>query len=298
LPDGTILRCLSGTYEVITGNGIYICRPRGLFRLKKISPLTGDRVEVGLIDENEREGYILSVYKRKNQLMRPRVANIDQTCIVISKHMPEADLVLTDKLLIAAYDLDLEAVICENKTDLDGGSSGNGVLDEYTLAGIKTVRISAKDNINMEELADCMKGKITVLAGQSGAGKSSIINRISGRTDADTGEVSRKNEKGRHTTTHAELIGLKNGGYIIDTPGFSDYDIGNIRYQALDMLYPEFRSCRGTCRFNGCAHVSEPGCGVKQAVADGKIGPGRYARYVMFHGYLKDREASKYKQGR
>lgn len=293
--EGIITKGLSGTYVVETEEGEFICKPRGLFRLKGISPLIGDKVQIKITDEADREGQILTIHKRKNELVRPKVANIEQTCIVFSAVDPVPDFLLIDKIILSAFELDLDVILCENKNDLGHSHSLDIILNEYESAGIKLVKVSAKSNMNMENLYEHLRDKITVFAGQSGVGKSSIINRILQDRKMETGDLSAKNKKGKHTTRHAELIELKDGGFIIDTPGFSNFDIEKITYDELIEFYPEFNNITGKCRFKGCIHVNEPGCAVKQAVDDGQIGKGRYDRYVYFYDLLKEKDDNKYK---
>ena len=293
--EGIITKGLSGTYVVETEEGEFICKPRGLFRLKGISPLIGDKVQIKITDEADREGQILTIHKRKNELVRPKVANIEQTCIVFSAVDPVPDFLLIDKIILSAFELDLDVILCENKNDLGHGHSLDVILNEYELAGIKLVKVSAESNMNMENLYEYLRDRITVFAGQSGVGKSSIINRILQDRKMETGDLSAKNKKGKHTTRHAELIELKDGGFIIDTPGFSNFDIEKITYDELIEFYPEFNNITGKCRFKGCIHVNEPGCAVKQAVDDGQIGKGRYDRYVYFYDLLKEKDDNKYK---
>ena len=295
MDTGTIVKSLSGIYEVKTGKGIYKCSPRGLFRLKEISPLVGDRVDIDSVDENEKEAQIVNIHPRKNEMLRPRAANADQACIVVSSGKPRPDFMLVDKMIILARAMELEVLLCENKIDIKNAACVERSLVEYEKAGFKIIEVSAKTGDNLEKLECMLKDKLTVLAGISGVGKTSLINAISMKCDRKTGELSAKNERGRHTTRHVELIELGSGGFIIDTPGFSNLDITGIDREELPLLYPDFLRFFEDCRFKGCLHLNEPGCRIKEAVKNGDIGRGRYERYVMIQQQIKDNEEQKYR---
>jgi len=295
LDTGTIVKSLSGIYEVKTGKGIYKCSPRGLFRLKEISPLVGDRVDIDSVDENEKEAQIVNIHPRKNEMLRPRAANADQACIVVSSGKPRPDFMLVDKMIILARAMELEVLLCENKIDIKNAACVERSLVEYEKAGFKIIEVSARTGDNLEKLESMLKDKLTVLAGISGVGKTSLINAISMKCDRKTGELSAKNERGRHTTRHVELIELGSGGFIIDTPGFSNLDITGIDREELPLLYPDFLRFFEDCRFKGCLHLNEPGCRIKEAVKNGDIGRGRYERYVMIQQQIKDNEEQKYR---
>jgi ribosome biogenesis GTPase / thiamine phosphate phosphatase len=295
LDTGTIIKSISGIYEVKTGKGIYKCTPRGLFRLKEISLLVGDKVDIDSIDENEKEAQIVKIYPRKNEMLRPRAANADQACIVISSDKPRPDFMLVDKMIVLARAMDLDVVLCKNKIDLKNIKRIEEELVEYEKAGFEIIEVSALTKDNLGELEMILKDKLTVLAGLSGVGKTSLINAISQKSDRKTGELSSKNERGKHTTRHVELIELGSGGFIIDTPGFSNLDMTSIEKEELPMLYPEFLRFFEGCRFKGCLHLNEPGCKIKEAVKNGEIGSGRYERYVLFQDQIKDKEEQKYR---
>lgn len=295
MPEGRIIKALLDQYLVKTDNGRYKCSAKGLFRLQQITPLVGDRVFIEILDEEEKEGQITQICERKNELIRPKASNVDQVCVVYSRIRPRPDFLLIDKVIAAALMQGLFVILCENKIDLCEDNSYKEEMQGYELAGIPALSISAFKGINMVELAGLLSGKTTILAGQSGVGKSSIINNLDDSELMETGEVSKKNKKGKHTTRHAELIELENEGYIIDTPGFSNHDLPQMRADELKWYYPEFVPLEGGCRFSGCLHLKEPGCVIKQAVEEKRIGAGRYERYIQLFDILKDKELNKYK---
>ena len=295
MPDGRIVRALLDQYLVNTGNGKYKCSAKGLFRLQQITPLVGDAVLIDILDENDKQGQITRIFKRKNELIRPKAANVDQVCVVFSHNRPRPDFLLIDKVIASSVMQRLTVVVCENKIDLCDERSFEQEMKGYGSAGIPTVRISAQKNINMDELALLLAKKTTILAGQSGVGKSSMINSLKSKELMETGEISKKNNRGKHTTRHAELIELENEGYIIDTPGFSNHDLPEMRAEELKLYYPEFDQKESECRFLGCLHLKEPGCAIKQAVSLQMIGAGRYERYTRLYDILKEKEINKYK---
>lgn len=269
-------------------NGIYECRPRGILRKKGVTPLPGDSVDFSVTDEQDREGSIESINKRQTCLVRPAVANVSRLIAVISVTQPEPDLELLDKLLITAELKGIDSVICVNKTDLDTGNVFDAVSKDYAPAGYMVVAASGLSGTGIEELKDVLADNITVFAGQSGVGKSTLLNRIMSRRVMETGEVSIKKGRGKHTTRHVQLVGIEHGGYIVDTPGFSSYNPDGLKANELCRYYPEFNKYRGKCRFKGCTHISEPQCIVKEDLKRGLIGMGRYQRYMELYGKIDD----------
>jgi len=290
LPSGIITKGIGGFYYVESEEGIFECKARGIFRKDGITPLPGDKVVFTIIDKNKKVGNIDKILPRFSQLVRPSVANVEQVVIVISVKSPAVDFILLDKLLVTAEYKELEAVICINKIDLDADNEHKKIIDIYSSANYKVIATSLKVNIGLDRLREVLQGKISVLAGQSGVGKSTIINGIMNAGVMKTGEVSAKIERGRHTTRHAELIKLQEGGYIVDTPGFSNFDELEIQAEELQYCYPEFREYLNTCRFTHCSHISEPGCGVKEALNKGCINTDRYSRYMQLYNYLKQQK--------
>lgn len=285
--SGVITKGIGGFYYVETEDGLYECRARGVFRIKGITPLPGDYVSISVIDTKARTGFIEETKERKNFLVRPAVANIDQIIIVIAIRSPQPDFELVDRLLVTSEMKNMESVVCVNKMDLGNAEDLNAITDIYKKAGYKVFATSCVDNTGIDKLYDVIKGKITVLAGQSGVGKSTLLNRIIEDNIMDTGTISEKIERGRHTTRHAQLVPLKTGGYIVDTPGFSAYNLEDIKANELQRYFPEFREFTYSCRFKGCNHIKEPDCGVKKAIEANLISPGRYERYCKFFEELK-----------
>jgi len=293
--EGTVMKSLSGHFVVRAPEGIFKCSALGIFRLTGVTPLAGDRVEIRITGREKNEAQIIRIHERKNELKRPKAANIDQVCIVFSSAMPRPDFLLIDKLIVIAMHNKMAVLLCENKADLKADDDDAVKIKEYDATGIKKTKVSATENINVGGLEMFLGGMITVFAGQSGVGKSSIINRIIGERAAEIGTISVKNRKGRHTTRHAELIGLVHGGYIIDTPGFSNLSIEDVDYRSLDCFYPEFERHIGKCRFNGCSHTREPGCAIRMAVGQDGIPEGRFERYMYIYSMLKEKDEIKYK---
>lgn len=285
--EGLIVKGIGGFYYVKAGSKVYECKPRGIFRKNEILPTVGDRAEINITDESKQTGIIEKILPRKNSLIRPPVSNIDQIIIVIAVKSPGPDFMLVDKLIIKAEEIGTKPVICINKMDLC--PDGFEQIKCYERAGYETLYISAVKGIRIDKLKEKMKGKISILAGPSGVGKSTIINALDINVSAKTGDVSDKIERGKHTTRHVELFGINGGGYIADTPGFSALGIGIIS-DKLQNFYPEFQEYINDCRFTGCTHISEPDCGVKKALNDTKIDAGRYERYIELYKTIKESE--------
>ncbi len=276
---GIIIKGIGGFYYVKTADGsVCECRARGIFRKNGIKPTVGDEVEI----ENSS---VEKIYERRSYLIRPSVANIDNLIIVISAANPSPDLLLTDKLTVAAEASGITSVICINKTDL---ADAVEIEKIYRMAGYSVIVASATELVGAKELKEVVKGKISAFAGLSGVGKSSILNLLSGE-NAETGEISRIN-RGKHTTRHVELFEIDKDTFILDTPGFSSLalsDICDIKASELAYYYPEFSSAEGECRFKGCSHINEPDCAVKKLIADGKASQSRYESYKELYEQLK-----------
>ena len=272
---GIIVKGIGGFYYVKTESGEVVeTRARGLFRKDNVKPMIGDRVTV--------EGNALTkIEPRKNSLVRPPVANIDNLVIVSAAASPDPDFKLIDKMLVNAEIAGIKPVICINKTDLADYSE---IEKAYTLAGYPVISVSAKENWGVEKILPLLKDKTTAFAGLSGVGKSSILNILTG-SEMETGNVSEKIQRGKHTTRHVELIELKEGGFVLDTPGFSSLEVDNVKASELWQYFPEFEA--DECRFKGCAHINEPGCKVKEKLNNGEIAQSRYESYCEFYEILK-----------
>ena len=278
---GKIIKGIGGFYYVKTSDGDIIeCRARGIFRNQKEKPYIGDDVEISV---NAESGSIDKILKRRNILVRPPVANIDAVVIVIAAKDPEPNTILTDKLILTAEIAGIEPIICINKSDLKRDTE---LLETYQKAGYKAIAVSAKNAEDIEKLYPLIANKTSAFAGLSGVGKSTILGILTG-TYQETGEISQKIKRGRHTTRCVELLELQNGGYVLDTPGFSSFEIGGIKAEELQNYFPEMQKFIGKCRFKGCLHTKEPDCTVKEAVKNGEIAKSRYESYLDFYEILK-----------
>ncbi len=276
--EGRILKGVGGFYEVLCDGTLHTCRARGRFRKDGMTPMIGDRVTFQPAN-GEELGYVEEILPRSNELKRPPVANVDRLVLVTAAASPAPDLLLLDKILLQARMLGIDPVLVVNKSDLAAGDAVAALLAEYTGAVDMTLAVSAADGRGMDALQESLRGRCSCFAGQSGVGKSSLINRLAPQAEMEIGAVSRKLARGRHTTRHAELLALPEGGEVADTPGFSLVELERVEPRLLEQHYPEFDPHRGECRFHGCLHDREPDCAVKDAAAAGAIPAGRLARY-------------------
>ena len=275
---GIITRIQSNLYIVKTDTGVIECSAKGLFKFKKLSPLVGDYVEVN-------NNIIEKIYPRRNEFIRPPIANIDQLIIVLATENPKPDLMLVDKEIIMAEKNGVEPIICINKIDLN--SDYTNIIEIYENIGYQVITTDAKNGLGIEKLALILNNKITAFSGNSGVGKSALTNNIFNEEVAKEGETSEKLEKGKHTTKHVELFAFSRNSYIADTPGFSSFEVQGINYKELDEYFIEFASHKENCEFRGCTHVKEINCGIKKAVSKRKIDKGRYDRYCELYEKLK-----------
>ena len=286
---GKIIKGVGGLYTVSSSDTAYGCLARGKFRIDGKTPLVGDIVEFNITDETKRTGFLIDIKPRKNELVRPRAANVDIVLIVASASLPAINLELLDCLLLnAEFSAEnTEKIICINKIDMIDESEVLELKRVYEKTGYKTLLLSAKENIGIDELKECLRGKISVAAGSSGVGKSSLLNALSPDMGekAVTGELSEKIGRGKNTTRHAELFAVQgmSDTFIVDTPGFSSVTTEMIPKNELADCFIEFRPFFGQCFFNDCAHVTEKECAVKEQVGK-SIDQGRYERYVKFRG--------------
>ena len=287
---GKIIKGIGGFYYVVCENGItYECKAKGVFRNRKIKPLVGDNVEIEILDEEKKLGNIEDILPRFNWLNRPAVANVDQTVIIFAVSAPAPNFNLLDRFLINMEQHEVPTVICFNKVDLEGFRQSEDICRSYTKSGYEVLFISAESGYGIDVLEAVIKGKTTVFAGPSGVGKSSTLNSLFPDANVQTGGLSEKIQRGKHTTRHSELMFVDDDTYIMDTPGFSSLYTEGIEAEDLKLYFPEIAAYTGTCKFNMCNHISEPGCLVKKAVSDGRISKMRYDDYVMIYNELKEK---------
>lgn len=287
--QGKIIKGIAGFYYVeVAGSGLYECKAKGIFRQQRIKPLVGDNVELEVLDAAAQEGNITAICPRRNELIRPAVANIDQALVVFAVARPAPHLNLLNRFLVMMAYKQIPVVLCFNKEDL---AADTGRLQQiYRDCGYPLVFVSAREGSHMAELSGLLKGRTTVIAGPSGVGKSTLINRLCPAAEMATGEISRKIERGKHTTRHSELFALAADTYICDTPGFSSLFVAEMEPAELAGCFPEFAPYTGTCRFRPCTHSHEPGCAVKAAVDQGRIARERYESYVDLYNELKNKK--------
>ena len=287
---GKIMKGIAGFYYVNDGTGnLYECKAKGVFRNKKIKPLVGDNVEFSILDEAEMEGNIDAILPRKNALIRPAVANVDQAMVVFAVSHPEPNFPLLDRFLVMMELQKVPVIICFNKAELGEAEKIGEYRSIYERAGYQVLFISTYEDKEQRAVRELLKGKTTVLAGPSGVGKSSLTNCIQPEAFMETGDISRKIERGKHTTRHSELFYIEKDTYMMDTPGFSSIFTPEIEAGELKDCFPEFAPFEEDCRFLGCVHVGERVCGVKDALEKGLISSSRYANYLTMYKELKDR---------
>lgn len=278
--QGRILRSISGFYDVQTPEEIVTCRARGILRKEGNSPLTGDLVEITV---ERGKGMVEKILPRKNSFIRPAVANVDALVVFAANVNPVTEPFLIDRVAAIAGDQDVPVYLCVNKCDLDPGEN---LVRIYENAGFPVIRTSAETGEGVQQLRQLLQGKLTAFTGNSGVGKSSILNRLCPELNLATGEVSQKLGRGRHTTRHVELYPLGNNTYVADTPGFSSFDTDQmdvILKENLQYAFPDFGPYIGKCRFDDCTHRKEPGCAVRRAWEEGKIEPTRYDSYLKLY---------------
>lgn len=289
---GTILRGIGGFYTVIDDEGnTHQLRAQAKIRRVKLTPLVGDRVEFEPGNEDQ-DGWLKEILERKNSLVRPSVANIDVIVLVAAAASPKIDTMLIDRLLIAAEKAKIPSALVINKCDLDE-SAALEIQSRYSACGIPVFCVSAKKEMGMEALREFLKGKTHAFGGQSGVGKSSLINALYGLT-LTVGSISGKIERGKHTTRRCELIEVAGGGRVLDTPGFSLLETELIEPREVASLYPELRPYEGKCRFSPCYHAGEPDCAVKDALKEGAIPMARYEGYIEILNEMKERWKNRY----
>lgn len=279
MAEGIIIKALSGFYYVEHADMTVECRARGRFRLEKSIPLVGDLVEFA--PDGNGKGMLMAILPRKNHFARPPIANIEKMVIVASAAIPATDTYLIDRMTAIAHKNDCEAIICINKCDLDPAEA---LYDIYCAAGFRTVRISAETRDGLPELQDIICGSVSAFTGNSGVGKSSILNALDPGFCLSVGDISKKLGRGRHTTRHVELYKLSFGAIIADTPGFSAFDTQNLAAKEdIQHLFPDFAPFIGSCRFLDCAHIKEPDCAVREALRMGELQKTRHSSYIRMY---------------
>lgn len=287
---GRIVKGIAGFYYVLAQNSvIYECKAKGIFRKDKKKPLVGDYVRLTVLDEKERTGNIDAIEERMNDLLRPNVANVDQALVIFAITKPRPNLNLLDRFLLMMEKEKIETIICFNKQDIASAEEKQKLEEAYGSCGYRIRFLSAVLEEGIEELREELRNKTTVVAGPSGVGKSSIINLLQPEAGMETGSISDKIDRGRHTTRHSELIRVEQDSYIVDTPGFSSLFIEEFEKDELKDYYREFVLYEPECRFQGCVHIHEPVCGVKKALEDGRISRIRYENYLVLYEELKNK---------
>ena len=286
--QGKIIKGISGFYYVyVEGAGLYECKAKGNFRKQKMKPLVGDNVEIVVLDEEKKLGNVEQILTRKNELIRPAVANIDMALVIFASAKPQPNFNLMDRFLCMMEYQNVPVTICFNKCDLVSDTEIQSLKEIYEPAGYSILFTSAKKQEGIDELNKLLEGKTTAVAGPSGVGKSSLVNGLQSEIQMETGVISTKIERGKHTTRHSQIIPIAHNTYIVDTPGFSSMDVPGLDKEELWKCYPEFFEYEPYCRFQGCCHIHEPDCGVKEALANNKINQIRYNNYVLLYEELK-----------
>ncbi len=297
---GKIIKGIAGFYYIYISSadenvctpyeGVYECKAKGIFRNEGVKPLVGDNVEIEILDEANKKGNIVKILERKNSLIRPAVANVDQALVIFAAAKPTPNLNLLDRFLISMEMSKVESIICFNKTDVADEDYVNHLRDIYFSCGYKVICTSTVDGSGVEQLKSMLKGKTTVLAGPSGVGKSSMTNAIIPEACMQTGGISKKIERGKHTTRHSELFTIQKDTFLFDTPGFSSLYVNNLEKEDLMWYFPEFDKFNDKCRFQGCVHINEPDCAVKDALREGLISKSRYDNYLLIYDELKNKK--------
>lgn len=289
---GRVVRSVGDYHTVaLEGGGELLCRTRGRVKLGRGALMAGDLVMVRVLGD---EGVVEEVFPRKTQLIRPPIANVEQAVIVMALARPRPAPQLLDRILIMAEREGLQSIIVLSKRDLAGDAEVRALADVYAAVGYTVVPTSVKTGLGLEQLRERLQGRVSVLAGPSGVGKSSLLKALLPGVELDVGQVSRKSERGRHTTRHVSLLPLHPDGWVADSPGFATLSLGTMDPRALPAYYPEYLRLADQCRFTGCLHHEEPDCAVKAALSRGELHPDRYRRYLEILSELKEAYERRY----
>ncbi len=288
--QGKIIKGIAGFYYVETEEcGLYECKAKGVFRKEKMKPLVGDNVEISVLDEEKKTGNVDRILPRKNTLIRPAVANIDQVLVIFAAASPKPNLNLLDRFLVSMEMQGVPAVICFNKQDMIEDSEKERLAHIYENSGCRVLFTCARKKEGIDQILEILKEKTTAVAGPSGVGKSSIVNILAPEAQMETGEISKKIDRGKHTTRHSEILPMGHHTFICDTPGFSSLAVWDMEKEELKGCFREFDKYEGQCRFQGCTHTHEPGCAAKEALEAGQISEERYQNYLEMYTELKEK---------
>ena len=279
MQKGIVTSNISDLYKVETNNIVYNCNARGKFKAGDISPVAGDLVEIDITDEDKKVGVIEKILERKNYIKRPKMANLSQIILVVSMKLPKPDLLLLDKQLVYAEYMNIKPIICLNKIDLEDEEKIDYIYSLYSTIGYTVIKTDAKNNVGVDQIKEHLQNNITAFSGNSGVGKSTLINSLLGKQIAEEGNISSKNKRGKNTTTQVLLYKIEENSYIADTPGFSTFDVSEIEKNDLAKYFIEFRPYLAECEYADCSHKKEENCGIKRAVQEGKITKDRYERF-------------------
>ena len=279
MQKGIVTSNISDLYKVETNNIVYNCNARGKFKAGDISPVAGDLVEIDITDEDKNVGVIEKILERKNYIKRPKMANLSQIILVVSMKLPKPDLLLLDKQLVYAEYMNIKPIICLNKIDLEDEEKIDYIYSLYSTIGYTVIKTDAKNNVGVDQIKEHLQNNITAFSGNSGVGKSTLINSLLGKQIAEEGNISSKNKRGKNTTTQVLLYKIEENSYIADTPGFSTFDVSEIEKNDLAKYFIEFRPYLAECEYADCSHKKEENCGIKRAVQEGKISKDRYERF-------------------
>ena len=293
MKQGIIIENISNIFKIICENELYICDARGKLKKEDIKPVVGDKVNFEITKLEEKTGVIEEILPRENYIKRPKIANINQIVLVISSKMPKPDLLMLDKQLVFAEYMNIRPVIVINKIDL-AKEIAEEIKEQYKFTNYEIIETNAKENIGIHELRNVLKSKISVFSGNSGVGKSTLLNDLFEDNLTLEGKISSKNKRGKNTTTTVKLYELEENTFIADSPGFSTFDIYEIETTNLAEYFVEFKEHIKNCEFVGCTHIKEEKCGIKQALKENKISQNRYERYIKIYEELKDREEHKW----